>query len=499
MVQLRDGYVVDLVYATKAYPELSPTSLDTMALMGGVAPPSSDEPSYLELGFGQGLSLNIAAAANPGVYRGVDFIPEHVAWAGRMAAASGADLTVSADSFTEFAAEPGGEDYDYITLHGVWSWADDPARRAIAEILQRRLRPGGLALISYNTPAGWAALEPMRQLFLRYSAASGLAPAAAMKGAISLGLRLGELGGKYFADNPVVMKELEKISAMDPHYLVHEYLNEGHRILSFADTHALLEGAGLDYVGPARFAEYLDRRRLKGGALELIAGLDDPLLEETVRDLMQASRFRSDLYVKRPAPAADEAARRGHLFALVGAPDAPPVVERGKAPGFQVLANEVWEVFAADPDTPVSMEAAIAALPTRDASRIELAFMSLCGVGGIAPYAEPTAKTQEQVAALNRALMSETAEGRLIPTLAAATTGGGVSVGLSPQLLLQAEAAGEADPAQAATDRLLAQERRLVDKGSVIEGAEANLAEMRKRYESLGPIRARLARLGAID
>ena len=166
MVELRDGYVVDLIYAPNWRSELSPASVSVMLMMNGMEPLPTATPTCLELGFGHGLSLNVVAAANQGDFHGVDFIPAHADEARDIASLSGAPLTVSAAAFAEFAAMEGGEDFDLITLHGVWSWVDDASRAAIANILKRRLKPGGAAMISYNTPAGWKPLDPLRELFL---------------------------------------------------------------------------------------------------------------------------------------------------------------------------------------------------------------------------------------------------------------------------------------------------------------------------------------------
>lgn len=51
--------------------------------------------NYLELGYGQGLTFNIQAAAAPSNYFGTDFNPVHAANAQMMARTSGADALCS--------------------------------------------------------------------------------------------------------------------------------------------------------------------------------------------------------------------------------------------------------------------------------------------------------------------------------------------------------------------------------------------------------------------
>ena len=60
------GYVSELDYTHGYYREMSPLNLE-LAMLSRLQAHSVGRPlRYLELGFGQGLSLNIHAAANEG-------------------------------------------------------------------------------------------------------------------------------------------------------------------------------------------------------------------------------------------------------------------------------------------------------------------------------------------------------------------------------------------------------------------------------------------------
>jgi hypothetical protein len=61
------GYISDVTYTHGYYRELSPTIL-SLCLLWGRFSPLSTSVRYLELGFGQGLSLNIHAAAVDGEF-----------------------------------------------------------------------------------------------------------------------------------------------------------------------------------------------------------------------------------------------------------------------------------------------------------------------------------------------------------------------------------------------------------------------------------------------
>ena len=82
------GYVTELEYTYGYYRDLCPGLLRLACLSAGVAPPMGTPLRYLELGYGQGLSLNIHAAAVPGEFWGTDFNPTQVAQARALAEAS---------------------------------------------------------------------------------------------------------------------------------------------------------------------------------------------------------------------------------------------------------------------------------------------------------------------------------------------------------------------------------------------------------------------------
>ena len=74
---------------------------------------AADRPlSYLELGYGQGLSINIHAAANDGTFWGTDFNPVQTAHAMAFAEASGANVRLLNDSFAELAARTDLPEFD---------------------------------------------------------------------------------------------------------------------------------------------------------------------------------------------------------------------------------------------------------------------------------------------------------------------------------------------------------------------------------------------------
>ncbi len=150
---------------------------------------------YLELGYGQGVAVNIAAASNNAEFWGADFNPAHAAHAQSLARASGAKAHFVDDSFAELLARGDLPAFDIIALHGVWSWVSDENRRAIVEIIRRRLKVGGAGYISYNTLPGWAMGMPLRHMMTLHAETVGSGVQGVVgriDAAISFGTRLAE-------------------------------------------------------------------------------------------------------------------------------------------------------------------------------------------------------------------------------------------------------------------------------------------------------------------
>ena len=155
------GYVADIGYTYGYYTELHPLRARLAFLNAGLVPPTRG--AHCELGFGQGVSVNIHAAASDNEWHATDFNPSQAAFAQELARVSGANAHLHDQAFVEFCARDDLPDFDSIGLHGIWSWISDENRAVIVDFVCRKLKVGGVLYISYNTQPGWAAMVPMRE------------------------------------------------------------------------------------------------------------------------------------------------------------------------------------------------------------------------------------------------------------------------------------------------------------------------------------------------
>ena len=56
--------------------------------------------------------------------------------------------------------------FDYIIVHGIWSWVPDVVKDKILSICNKNLSDNGIAYVSYNTYPGWKRLEQLRDIML---------------------------------------------------------------------------------------------------------------------------------------------------------------------------------------------------------------------------------------------------------------------------------------------------------------------------------------------
>ncbi len=148
-----DGYVSEIGYTYGYYGELNPNHVVLPLLMAGLAVP--EVATACELGFGQGVSLNAHMAASNVEWWGTDFNPSQAGFAQDLAKQSGGKAHIFDQSFGEFCTREDLPDFDFIGLHGIWSWISNENRKILVDFIRRKLKVGGVLYISYNTLPGW--------------------------------------------------------------------------------------------------------------------------------------------------------------------------------------------------------------------------------------------------------------------------------------------------------------------------------------------------------
>src|SRR5262249_45696526 len=167
-----------------------------------------------ELGYGQGISINIHAAGSDQSWYGTDFNPAHAAFAQSVAAASASKAHLFDEAFAEFCGRSDLPDFDFIGLHCIWSLISEETQQLVVDFLRRKLKVGGVLYISYNTQPGWAATIPMRHLLAEHMevmAAPGRGRVARIDAALDFAEKFCALDPLFVRVNPTIA---ERIKAM---------------------------------------------------------------------------------------------------------------------------------------------------------------------------------------------------------------------------------------------------------------------------------------------
>lgn len=501
------GYISELGYTHGFYGELAPAHLRLAMLARGIRHAVPDDPTYLELGFGQGLTLNILAATNQGRFLGTDFNPAHAANAAELALLSGAPLTVLNDAFDDLARRTDLPRCDIIALHGIWSWVSDANRRIIIDLARRQLRPGGLLYISYNVTPGWSAAMPLRHVMVEYAKAEARGDLAhKIDRSLDFVQQLVDGGAAYFANNPAVAERLRQLHGQDRHYLAHEFFNEDWDPMPFSTVSMMLRGAELGFAASAGLIEHIDPLHFTSQAQALIDGLSDDRMRETTRDYFLNRQFRRDIFVKgirTLRPAERDAAIRDTAFVLTRHRDRCSAAAPGALGEVQILPELfgplIERLDAADGPVSVAGLHADTALSGFALGQVWEALLILANSGCVAPAnGGVDAMVRERAQRLNRALCRRAATSGDIQHLAAPETGSAIGLDRIGQIFLDALPTG-ADPVTHGWSCLQAQGESLLVDGVLLEGEEANLARLRALYatfeaESLPVLR----RVGAI-
>jgi SAM-dependent methyltransferase len=488
------GYVSEIDYTHGYYRELAPGLIDFALLTSGHQPPPRAGMRYLELGYGQGLSFNIHAAATPGEYWGTDFNPVQAANAQGLAKVSGADAHVFDDSFADFAGRTDLPDFDYIVLHGIWSWVSDENRQVLVNIMRDRLKVGGIVYFSFNTLPGWAAAMPLRHLMSTHMEAAGThaqGMVSRIDAAIAFGNTLAASNARYFGANPTAKGRLDAIAGQNRNYLAHEYFNRDWTPMYFAEAHEWLTGAKLTFAAPAAALEQLLAYNLTPEQREVLAGISYDVLRETVRDYMLNQQFRRDLYSRgsRLLTPLERLDRLNDLAVtlMVDAAEVPFEVEAGLGNvGLrQDIFRPVVEALAEKDGAPkrigdLAEQPSLGALPP---GALVEALTVLIGAGRASPVQDADALeiARPRCQRLNAHLIERARVSGDVSWLASPVIGRGVEVGRFQQLFLAARARGLKKPEEWARDAwsiLTRQNQSLIKDGQVLATPDENVREL---------------------
>ncbi|WP_455262415.1 methyltransferase regulatory domain-containing protein [Neisseria sp.] len=288
----------DLMYESGAFPQTAINNLEARARLMGLQPTPAANAKVLELGCSMGGNIITQALYYPDAeFTGIDLSGRQVAQGNAIIEKMGLknvrleekDILTVDESFGKF---------DYIIVHGIWSWVPDAVKDKIFSICRNNLTEHGIAYISYNVYPGWKRQEQLRDIMqfsgrdvleepLEARTRKGLDALKALAEILENDKGLG--GGKLPA--------IQKILNHNFYYIAHEYMEafndpiyvngfiewaNRHRLAYIGDTdlhvsfvswmaehtrERILALAGGDYIAKEFYSDILSDRQFRRSLL----------------------------------------------------------------------------------------------------------------------------------------------------------------------------------------------------------------------------------------
>lgn len=156
----------ELVYPSKSFGVTSINSLEAKAKLWGLNPVPAKEARVLELGCSMGGNIIGQAVYHQGAtFVGVDLSGSQIEIGNEIINAMELkNVKLVEQDILKIDKDFGT--FDYIIVHGIWSWVPDVVKDKILEICNVNLSERGVAYISYNVYPGWHRLNQVREMMM---------------------------------------------------------------------------------------------------------------------------------------------------------------------------------------------------------------------------------------------------------------------------------------------------------------------------------------------
>ena len=487
-----EGYFTDSTYTYGYYREISPVWQNFVLTVNGFAAPELNENSvHCELGFGQGVSANIHAAATPGKYFGTDFNPTQAAHANELLNASGADAKFFDNSFEEILNRNDLPQFDSISLHGIWSWISTENQKHITDFAKKFLKPGGIFYNSYNCYPGWAPAAPLRELFILHDeyAHKSSKTFERVEEAIKFTDELLSKNPAYFGRVPDVKNIFENIKKHNHDYLAHEYFNRDWICMYFSEVAQILQSAKLDFSCTSDVVESLQQLYFPQGTLEFLNKIENLIMREQVKDYFLNRQFRKDIYIRGSRKISDFERVEKLIktnYVLMNHKELPKKISvpLGEINLNDDLTEKIFAHLSADNFKPKTFENFTKENPNVAPATLIQVLILLTQSGNILPCQNDsvTQSVKKNCVALNKFICDRAKIVDEVGFLASPVLGGGYSLNRFDRIFLSAMFDGKKNVGEIANfawEVFAAQGQKLMNGTQVIESVEENISHLR--------------------
>lgn len=239
----------DVPYVSFPYPQTHPDRLSAIARLFSLETPAVETARVLELGCASGNNLIPMASLLPKAeFLGIDYSSKQIEEANAELANLGLkNLSFRCESILDFKTD--GKKFDFILVHGVYSWVSKECQDKILEICNKCLTPHGIAYISYNVLPGWRMRGMVRDMMLYHVSKFPDRESKIQQARALLDFLTKSVKGDKNPYGIFLQSELELLSAQNDSYFYHEFLEDNNFPMYFHEFVGNCTSHNLAYLG----------------------------------------------------------------------------------------------------------------------------------------------------------------------------------------------------------------------------------------------------------
>lgn len=302
--ELKNSYN-SFLYVSKPFSSTNINNLQAKAKMYGLKPVPLKGARVLELGASCGGNIVTQALYYPETtFTGIDLSGVQVKHGNDIINAIGLkNVTLLEKDILDIDESFGT--FDYIIVHGIWSWVPDVVKDKILSICNVNLSDNGIAYVSYNTYPGWKRLEQLRDIMLysekRAKDQDLLERTLYTKNVLKMVADTMNIDDRSRAQSAYKINNIHNVLNSNDYYVAHEYLEAFNDPVYVSDFIDRARKQGCAYIGD----EVLQRSFITWLADDVTNNIrtlshDNYVDKEQFYDYVYDTQFRMSLLTKLP-------------------------------------------------------------------------------------------------------------------------------------------------------------------------------------------------------
>ena len=293
----------ELLYKSNPFNYTIPALLEAQGKLYGLTPKDSRKARVLELGSSFGGNIITQALYNPEAeFVGVDLTAEQVKKGNEVIEKIGLKNVKLIEKNILDINEDFGK-FDYIIVHGVFSWVPEEVKDKIIKICNENLTEEGIAYISYNTYPGWKEADKIREMMIytnKYFPEISLGNKN-QRGKVFVSIVAEQM--KSYSDiaekKGDFIKQIEEVVNMADYYVAHEYLEHFNHPLYLNEFVDLLKKENLQYISDVALRLSIISV-YNQNTIEKLQQVSqgDPVIKEQCLDYILDTKFRRSIICK---------------------------------------------------------------------------------------------------------------------------------------------------------------------------------------------------------